>query len=155
MENIFDTVKAILITTFSAIATYIEPIQGSVIGILALLASNFGVGFVTGLVVEHESFSFTKFKVAACEGAFFLGLLSFAYFLGDHNGNPKETVSCISAMTYIIIYCYGVNMLKNARKWVTQDCAFKMVLDMIYYILTVEFIKKFPAFEKYKNKTEE
>lgn len=155
MDNLFDTVKAILITTLAAAVTYLEPIQGLVVGILALLALNFGVGFVTGLVVEHESFSFAKFKVAACEGAFFLGLLSFTYFLGDHNGNPKETVSCISAMTYIIIYCYGVNMLKNARKWVIQECAFKMVLDMIYYILTVEFIKKFPAFDKYKKENTE
>lgn len=152
MDNLFDTVKAILITTLAAIITYLEPIQGSLIGILALLALNFVVGLGTGYIVEHESFSFSKFKVAAFEGAFFLGLLSFTYFLGRQNGNPKETASCISAITYIIIYCYAINMLKNTRKWIiNKDSSCKMVLDILYYILTVEFIKKFPAFDKYKD----
>ncbi len=158
MDNLFDTVKAIICTTIASLATYLAPIHGSLIGILALLLANFLIGLVTGLAVERESFSFVKFKEAAIEAAFFLGLLSFTYYLGEHNGNPKETVSCISAITYIIIYCYGINMLKNVRRWLISNSPFKMTIDMIYYILTIEFIKRFPAFDKYKqhiNKEEE
>ena len=155
MDNLFETLRAVVITLFAAIATYLDPIQGSLVGILALLLVNFAVGFVTGLIVQDENFSFKKFVCACGEGAFFLGILSFTYFLGEHNGNARETVLCISGITYIIIYCYSINILKNVKRWLIKDSPFKMFINMLYYILTVEFLKKFPAFEKYKNKTEE
>lgn len=155
MDNLFETLRAVVITLLAAIATYLEPIQGSLTDILALLLVNFAVGFITGLIVQDEKFSFKKFAIACGEGAFFLGLLSFTYFLGDHNGNGKETVSCISGISYIMIYCYGINILKNVKRWLIKDSPFKMFIDMLYYILTVEFLKKFPAFKNYKNKTEE
>ncbi len=150
MESIFDAIRVIFITSLAALAAYLDPVSGALQSILGLLLINFIVGLFTGLIVEDESFSFKKFKAAVCEGAFFLGLISFTFYLGERNGNATETLYCVSAITYIIIYCYSVNVLKNVRMWLTKGSPSFSAVDMIYYILTIEFVKKFPAFDKFK-----
>lgn len=159
MDNVLDVIRGVIISLLASLVAYLNPIAGAWQSLLMLLAINFLAGLFTGMIVQDESFSFKKFKSCVGEGALFLGLISFVYFLGERNGNQDETVLCVTAITYIIIYCYGLNILKNVRLWCEHGKSAYIAIDMLYYILSIEFIKRFPAFDKYKqqqiNKEEE
>ena len=152
MDNLLDVIRGSIISFLAGIVAYLNPIAGAWQSLLMLLAINFLAGLFTGIIVQDESFSFKKFTSCVKEGAIFLGLISFVYFLGERNGNQEETVIGVTAITYTIIYCYGLNILKNVRLWCENGKSAYIAIDMLYYILSIEFIKRFPSFDKYKQK---
>ena len=63
--------------------------------------------------------------------------------------NEGGAVQCISYICYVALYIYGTNIIRNLRKCVIEGSALYRILDIIYFVLTFEFIKKIPYLKEY------
>lgn len=52
--------KSIVISIFSAIFAYLQPVSGNIESLLVLLLLNFFVGLATGYIRQNESFELKK-----------------------------------------------------------------------------------------------
>ena len=91
----------------------------------------------------------------ACEAAIFFLLVGAIYFIGERKGNAPEALQCISFVTYIVVYFYAMNILRNLMFIFPDNSSVWKVTHFLHYILSVEFVKKIPGLQNYINKANE
>ena len=60
-------------------------------------------------------------------------------------------VQCVSFVTYVVIYFYSLNVLRNCKKIFREKTAPWHVVSWIYYVLRFKFIEKIPFLQDYLN----
>lgn len=139
-----ETIKAAIVGAFSALAAYLSPISSVLFSILYVFLLNFAFGYLSGLA-KGESFSLRKAFTAVKEASIFFLVVASVYIIGEKMGDNKGALQCITAVTYAITYFYAVNIFKNLSKLFPSSRG----ISFLYYVLSMEFIKKIPFMENF------
>lgn len=153
IEQIKNMVVGILI----AILAYLEPIEGELQSLFIVFFLNFLFGYLSGMV-KGEDFDLKKALVCIGHATIFFVLCAAIYVVGRLKGQMAGAVQCVSFITYLVIYFYGLNVLRNCKKIFKDGTPPWHVANTIYYILRFKFIEHVPILKSYldtQNKKEE
>ncbi len=140
-----DTIKNLLACTVAAVAAYFHPIQDILLAILVVLGVNFVLGLFSGILVNNERFNFKKGFVCFLEATIYFALISFIFFVGDKIHNMSGALQCISAVTYALLYFYGVNIFKNLHRLLPAN----RLIAFLYYVISFAFVDKIPYLKEF------
>ena len=143
-----EQIKNVAVSIILAILAYLEPIEGELQTLFLVFFLNFLFGYLSGMV-KGEDFSLKKALVCIGHACIFFILCAAVYIIGRLKGQMSGAVQCVSFITYLIIYFYGLNILRNCKKIFKEKTAPYFVVDTIYYILRFKFIEHIPYLKDY------
>ena len=144
-ESIRTAVAAI---AFELLA-YFRPLGDEVFILAMVFVCNFFVGLITAICVEGDRFRFKKAWRCISEITVFFAMSLFIFCFGEKKGWNVGATQCVSFLTYIITWFYGQNILRNLRHLFREGTAAYSVVSFLYYVLSVEFIKKIPYLQEW------
>lgn len=151
----WDSIKAAIISIFTAMVAYFDPVAGNLQSLMMLFFINFLVGYATGMIKNNESFQMKKFLMCFVWAAVILMLVCSFYFLGERNGNKEETIEFVRWVSLIAIWAFGTNILKNLRHLAYGYGVYYIFFDALYTGVSLEFIKKIPFLKNVKSNQSE
>lgn len=117
------------------------PIRNEIFALVLLFAVNFLFGLLADLC-NHRDWSFRKAFCMFRDAAVFFVMLAAIYLLGHFKGEDRAVVQCISFLTYVAMYFYGTNILRNARMVTHESSTLFRILDFLYYLLSLRVVKR-------------
>lgn len=143
--------KTLIIVSLSSLAAYLSPISGVVFSVTLIFIVNFIIGYIAGMRVNHEDFSFKKaFSCMKEAGTFFI-IVVCTYTIGEKMENTTGALQSISMITYSLLYFYTTNVFKNLKKLFPRS----MWIAFVYYMISFEFVKKVPGLEEFLKRKED
>lgn len=140
-------IKAFFLATFTKALDLFFPLTDFANYMYAImLLATFNI--ILGWIADKE-FSFKK----ACKAGIFLGgylallmmIISTCLLMDVDDADTKEYTSWV---TWVMIYFYSVNILKNWKK----DQPENKVIAFLYWVLTVQFVNNIKYLKEYFNK---
>lgn len=135
-----DVFKTIVITVFSAITAYCEPVRNAMILLFLMSGIDLLAGMICSIAVDRERFQFKKFIMAAVYLLVYLGVITLIYTVGRYQGDHEGAMLIVKTITYVFIYFYSANILKNLTKLFPSN----RVIGFLYFVIDLEFTKKIP-----------
>lgn len=148
-------IKDVLIGVILAIVAFLEPIEGELGTLFLIFFCNFLFGYLSGMIANNEEWDNKKALRCVGEATVFFVLCMAVYAVGRFKGQPEGAIQCVSFITYVIIYFYSLNILRNCKKIFREGTAPWYVVSFLYHVLRFKFIEKIPYLETYLNKAEE
>lgn len=143
-----EQVKNMIVGILLAILAYLEPIEGELKSLFAVFFLNFLFGYISGMV-KGEDFSLKKALVCVGHAAIFFVLCASVYLIGRLKGQMMGAIQCVSFITYLIIYFYGLNILRNCQKIFKEQTPPWHVARTLYFVLRFKFIEHIPLLKSY------
>ncbi len=143
----YETIKALFVVLFSAIASFLSPIWGFIYAALAIFIINFVVGYITDLRANNANFSLEKAKECIGDAAMFFVAIAAMLFVGNNINNTSGALNAISTTMYVVLYFYSVNVFRNLKQLYPKS----KWIAFIYWLLAFEFLKKVPFMEAFLN----
>lgn len=144
----FTTVKAVIVGIFSAIMAFLEPLAGDLEAMLILFATNAVFGIIAD-IVDGRKWDKRKIRMAFVEALLFFLFVFLIFSIGNLKGNMDGALQCVSFVSYSLIYYYGTNICRNMMNVLPDESTGHKCFAFIYYLLSVEFIKKIPFLAQY------
>lgn len=149
-----DKVKAFLVAIVAEIWAYLHPLGDEIFILAMIFIINFFAGLIVDIVVNNGTFQFKKAWRCIVEVTVFFLMVVVIYTYGEKKGWNDGALQCVSFLTYVITYFYSLNILKNMKLlFKTHTIAWK-VFSFLYYVMSVEFIKKIPYLADFVNSVE-
>lgn len=149
-----EQIKNVIIGIILAILAYLEPIEGEMKTLFLVFFLNFLFGYISGMV-KGEDFSLKKALVCVLHATVFFILCAAVYTVGRLKGQMSGAVQCVSFISYLIIYFYGLNILKNLKKIFKDNTPPWHVVNTMYFVLRFKFIEHIPYLSDYLDKNGE
>ena len=143
-----EQIKNMAVGIVLSILAYLEPIDGELKSLFLVFFLNFVFGYLSGMV-KGEDFSLKKALVCIGHAAIFFVLCASVYVIGKAKGQMAGAVQCVSFITYLVLYFYSLNILKNCKKIFKEDTAPWHVVNTLYFILRFKFIEQMPFLKDY------
>lgn len=143
-----EQVKNVIVGILLAIIAYLEPIEGELQILFLVFFLNFLFGYLSGMV-KGEDFSLKKAFVCVGHFCLFCVICAAVYIAGRLKGQMEGAVQCVSLITYLIMYFYGLNILRNCKKIFKEGTAPWQVVNVLYFILRFKFIEQIPFIKDY------
>lgn len=131
-----------------AILAYLEPIDGELKSLFMVFFLNFVFGYLSGMV-KGEDFSLKKALLCIGHATIFFILCASVYIIGKAKGQMEGSVQCVSFITYLVLYFYSLNILRNCKKIFKDGTAPWHVVNTLYFILRFKFIEQLPYLKNY------
>lgn len=147
----WEFIKSIIISIFSALVAYLDPVAGSLESLMVLFAANFLVGYATGIIKNNENFQLRKCLMCFVWAGVILGLICIFYVLGERNGNKDETIMFVQWVSLIAMWAFGTNILRNLRHLSYGYGVYYIFFDALYTGISLEFVKKIPFIKQVKS----
>lgn len=148
-----DKIKDIVWALILSVVAYLKPLQGEMSALFLLFFVNFLAGYFAGMIANNEEFNFKKAGRCILEALVFFALCTCIYAEGKLKGNEHGAMQCVSFVTYVIIYFYGVNIVKNLMKIFREGTIPYQIFAFLYYILRFKFVEQIPYLKEYLNKS--
>lgn len=129
-------------------AAFFSPIKDFMTAAVLLFIVNFFCGLLADIVVGNK-WKTKKALIFVWYCFLYFGLCAFVFACGHFMRNEEGAVQCVSYVCYLALYIYGVNIVRNLKKVVVSGSSMYRILDIIYYVLTFEFVKKIPYLSNY------
>lgn len=143
--------KTIIITVIGAIFTLLTPIHNFMYAMLILFGFNFGFGLIAA-IVNKEGWSTKKALFFFLYCAIFLTTACAAFIIGHLMGKQKQAEAVVKILCYAAIYIFGTNIFRNWLQILKPGTAWYKLVDLIYYVLSMNFIEKFPIVKDWQEK---
>lgn len=140
ISKMIEQIKNIIIGIVLAIIAYLEPIDGELKTLFLVFFLNFLFGYLSGMV-KGEDFSLKKALVCIAHATVFFVLCGAVYVVGRLKGQMAGAVQCVSFITYLIMYFYGLNILRNLKKIFRDNTPPWHVANILYFILRFKFYR--------------
>lgn len=149
-----DKVKDIIIGVVLAILAYLKPIEGELSSLMIVFVLNFIFGYLSGMIAKSENFELKKAVVCIGHATVFFVLCAAVYAIGRFKGQMTGSVQCVSFISYLVLWFYGCNILKNLKLIFRKDTPPWYVVSFLYYLMRFKFIEKIPYLTAYFNYAE-
>lgn len=143
-----EQIKNMAVGIVLAILAYLEPIESELQSLFLVFFLNFLFGYLSDMV-KGEDFSLKKALVCIGHAAIFFVLCAAVYVIGRLKGQMEGAVQCVSFITYLVIYFYALNILRNCKMIFKEGTAPWHVVNTLYFILRFKFIEKIPYLKEY------
>lgn len=137
--------RILLVGVISAIISFFSPIHDYVFALAIIFFLNFFAGLLDDILVTGIGFKFKKFKHCIIEVAVYFVLLAAIYSIGKFTHNPNGAIQCVSAVMFVIMYYYAVNIFRN----LTHILPDSKPISFIYYVLSFEILSKYPILKRF------
>lgn len=141
-------IKTTIVMIVSAIMAFLSPLSADLSIMLILFGCNAFFGIVADVVVGRK-WSKKKFQWAFVEALLFFLFVLIIYAIGVIKCNMGGALQCVSFVSYALIYYYGTNITRNLMNILPDDNVGHKCFSFMYYILSVEFIKRVPFLSAY------
>ena len=136
-----DCIRFVLASLCANIAAFLFPLKNELFGLILLFSVNFLFGLLAD-ICNHRDWSFKKAFRLFRDAAVYFTMVASIYMMGYFKGEETATMQCVSFLTYVAIYFYGTNILRNARMVTQEQSTLFRVLDFLYYIFSLRIIKR-------------
>lgn len=136
-----ESLRFMIASLCANIAAFLFPLKNELFGLVLLFSVNFLFGLLAD-VCNHRYWSFRKAFCLFRDAALFFVMLASIYLLGHLKGEETATLQCVSFLTYVAIYFYGTNILRNARLVTHEQSTLFRILDFLYYVLSLHIVKR-------------
>ena len=96
------------------------------------------------MIANHEDFSIKKALRCGAEATVFFILCCAIYTVGQMKHQYEGALQCVSFVTYVVLYFYALNILKNLKKIFKPGTTPWQIVSFLYYILRFKFIERIP-----------
>jgi hypothetical protein len=151
----WDIVKTSIVSLCAAIWTYLEPLYNPmfVLGYLFVLDIFFGI--LVDLFKNKDRIRLKKFLIAVAFLAMYLLIIASVFVIGEHQNDKDEALYFIKVLTYVFIYFYMANIIKNMRQLFPNS----KPIAFLDYFLGLQVVKRLPELAQFlgltKNKANE
>lgn len=146
-----DAIKNTLIGIALAVLAYLRPLQGELSSLFLIFFINFVAGYLSGMIANHENFEIKKALRCIGEATVFFAFCTCIYAIGKFKKEEPGALQCVSFVTYVVIYFYMVNIIKNLMKIFKEGTTPWMIFAFLYYVLRFKFIERIPYLKEYLN----
>lgn len=146
-----EQVKSLIVGITLALLAYLKPIEGELWSLFLIFFVNFLFGYLSGMIANKEEWDNKKALRCVGEATVFFVLCMAVYVIGRMKGQFSGAVQCVSFITYIVMYFYSINVLKNCKKIFREGTAPWHVVSVLYFILRFKFIEHIPYLHEYLN----
>lgn len=138
-----EQVRLILATIFSALMAVFTDTRGFIFALVISFAFNIWAGMrADGISITRcKNFSFSKFWRAVVELWVYVGIIYTMQGIMYSAGDKEEAMVVIKTITYIFVYVYMQNGLKNVITAYPKNKA----LRIIYHVIRFEFTRALPT----------
>lgn len=143
-----EQIKNMAVGIVLAILAYLEPIESELLSLFLVFFLNFFFGYFSDMV-KGEDFSLKKALVCIGHAAIFFVLCAAVYVIGRLKGQMEGAVQCVSLITYLVIYFYSLNILRNCKMIFKEGTAPWHVVNTLYFTLRFKFIEQIPFIKDY------
>lgn len=143
-----EQIKNVIVGILIAILAYLEPIEGELKTLFLVFFLNFLFGYLSGMV-KGEDFDLKKALMCIGHAAIFFVLCAAVLAVGKFKTQMSGAVQCVSFISYLVIYFYGLNILRNLKKIFKEGTAPWHVVNTLYFILRFKFIEHIPYLKEY------
>lgn len=142
-------IKDFITSIILAIIAYLKPVEAELWVLFVIFFCNFLFGYLSGMIANNEEWDNKKALRCIGEATIFFVLCMAIYIIGRLKNQPEGAVQCVSLITYLIIYFYGLNVLKNCKKIFKENTAPWHIVNTLYFILRFKFIEQIPYLKNY------
>ena len=146
-----EQIKDMIVGVLLAVLAYLRPIEGELWSLFLVFALNFLFGYLSGMIANKEDFQIKKALRCVGEATAFFVLCMAIYVIGRLKGQMGGATQCVSFVVYLVLYFYGLNILKNFQKMLKKGTAPEQVVGALYWVLRFKFIEKVPFLSEYLN----
>lgn len=148
MNNLTE-LKTLVLTVFGLLTSMFSPIKDFMLAMLILLTVNLFFG-IASAVSKGEKWSWKKASIflVFCGGLFFTFASMFS--VGHFLHNDAEAAMCVKYVCLIALWVFGTNILRNWRSMLRPGTATYKFVDILLYVLTVQFVEKLPFVKKWQ-----
>lgn len=144
-------VRELIAGVVLAVLAYLKPIEGELWTLFLIFFVNFLFGYLSGMIAYNEEWDNKKALRCVGEATVFFVLCMAIYAIGRLKGQMSGAVQCVSFITYIIIYFYGLNVLRNCKLIFRKGTSPWYVVSFLYYVLRFKFVEKIPFLSDFLN----
>ena len=146
-----ENVRSLLVGIALAVLAFLKPIGGELLSLTVVFFLNFLFGYLSGMVARHEDFSLKKALRCGAEATVFFVLCCAVYAVGQMKHQQQGALQCVSFVTYVVLYFYGLNILRNLKLMFRPQTAPWQIVAFLYYLLRFKFIERVPGLAEYLN----
>ena len=150
-----EQIKNIIVGIVLSVLAYLKPIEGELSALFLIFFLNFFFGYLSGTIANGEDFQFKKALRCVGEATVFFVLCVAVFLMGKFKGQSAGALQCVSFITYVVIYMYATNILKNLKHLFKEGTTPWMVIAFLYYIMRFKFVEKIPYLSDYLNDKKE
>ena len=147
MKNM-ESLRTFVVSILTALAAYFSPIEGEFQVLLILFSVNFIAGLLASILVDNDKFLFKKAFRCIAELTCLMAFIASMYSIGERKNDVSGTLQLVSFVTYVVVWFYTQNILRNLKS-LFKTGTMHMVCAFLYYIVSVEFIKRIPFLQQY------
>ena len=146
--------KTLVVTLVGLMAGLFAPIMDFIIAMMLLLTLNLLFG-VASAWVSGEGWSWKKASMffVFCFGLF--GTFAVMFAVGHFLHEDAQAAMCVKYACFIAVWVFGTNILKNWRSMLNKGTATYKFVDILLYILTVQFVERLPWVKKWQSQQAE
>ena len=144
-----ENIRSLFVGIAIAVLAFLKPIEGELTSLMIVFFLNFVCGYLSGMIANHEDFNLKKALRCGAEATVFFILCCAVYAVGQMNQQQSGALQCVSFVTYVVLYFYGLNILKNLKKIFKQGSAPWQIVAFLYYFLRFKFIERIPGLSDY------
>ena len=149
--SMYDIAKKSAVSIALAVLAYLRPLQGELSSLFLIFFANFIFGYLSGMIANKEDFELKKAARCVGEATVFFVFCTCIYAIGKFKRQEEGALQCVSYVTYVVIYFYGLNIIKNCKKIFKKGSTPWMIFAFLYYVLRFEFIERIPYLKSYLN----
>ena len=151
--NSITELKTLVVTVLGLLASLFSPILDFMLAMLILLTTNLLFGIASARS-NGEEWSWKKaiMFIVFCFGLF--GTFAVMFTVGHFLHQDAESALCVKYACFIAVWVFGTNILRNWRKMLHKGTATYRFVDILLYVLTVQFVEKLPWVKKYQEEKE-
>lgn len=149
--SMYDIAKNAAVSIALAVLAYLRPLQGELSSLFLIFFANFIFGYLSGMIANKEDFELKKAARCVGEATVFFVFCTCIYAIGKFKSQEQGALQCVSYVTYVVIYFYGLNIIKNCKKIFKEGSTPWLIFAFLYYVLRFEFIERIPYLKSYLN----
>lgn len=148
-----ERIKDIVVGIVLAVLAYLKPIEGELTSLMIIFLLNFIFGYLSDMIANGNDFSLKKAVTCIGHATVFFVLCASVYAIGKMKDQMNGSIQCVSFISYLILWFYGLNILRNLRLIFKKGTPPWYVVSILYYILRFKFVNKIPFLSDYLNST--
>lgn len=136
-----------------AVFTLLSPIQNFMYAMALLFGINFMFGLVAA-IVNKEGWSTRKALWFFVYCAIFFVTACALFIIGHLMDEKQQAIAVVKILCFCAVYIFGTNIFRNWRNILQPGSTWYKFVDLIYYVLSIKFIEKFPLVKKWQEEKE-
>lgn len=130
-----ERLRELLVGVVIAVVAYLKPIDGELKTLALVFFLNFAFGYLSGMIAKGEKFELKKALICVGHATIYFVLCAAVYTIGRWKGQMDGAIQCVSMITYVVIYFYGMNITQKMMEIFKKGTPPWMVANFLHYCL--------------------